>query len=560
MYQPLNRSQREIRILYLLPGEYDDPVRCELHAVSLSDKPGYEALSYSWGNQNVRHPIEVDGEETYITTNLYNVLRRLRLAETTRHIWADALCINQSDDVERSHQVDLMRNIYSLTSQAILWLGDFSDAESGTGLAISPRDENYIYHKTAEEAFSLLQSMAASHHWASREPSEQAAVKMKFDALSVLLNLSWWQRAWTVQEAVLPQEAVLYCGTIHLPLSEVALAHLTSLTHDRDGCCVADSQCHDVLYKFWDCMEGFRMLQEEPDKNILVRMALEMFRFRHATDPRDYVYAYLGLGANMFANYTVSAEAAFKYFVRSMIEESKDLGVLIRIQEYDRSLALPTWCPDYGRKFPSGTYENLDQEYGWLYMYNWYHARGTSRPRTRFSAIDSRLDLQGIVLDEIIQVEGPMYNRDNKGEKVSEWQRRDPRGCQLGTIEEVGWCTMARDLWVVLSDQPRDYSRLRTRDGFETMIDEVWEPKLQSQFAVIQYQTFTTRTGLVGHTRLDVRAGDAVCVLLGGNMPLVLRPVHEHGAYTYIGQAFVHGIMDGEALQQGQRIEWITLI
>ncbi|KAH6951964.1 heterokaryon incompatibility protein-domain-containing protein [Fusarium avenaceum] len=190
MYQPLDRSQREIRILYLLLGKCDDPVRCELHIVSLSDKPGYEALSYAWGNQSVRFAIEVDGEEAYITTNLYNGLRRLRLTERTRHIWADALCINQSDDVERSNQVGLMRDIYSLTNQAILWLGDFSDAESGTGLVISPSDGNYIYHKTAEEAFSLLQSMAASHHWASREPSEQAAVRTKFDALSVLLNLS----------------------------------------------------------------------------------------------------------------------------------------------------------------------------------------------------------------------------------------------------------------------------------------------------------------------------------------------------------------------------------
>lgn len=63
------------------------------------------------------------------------------------------------------------------------------------------------------------------------------------------------------------------------------------------------------------------MLQEEPDKDILVRMALEMFRFRHATDPRDYIYAYLGLGANALADYTISPKVALKYFMRSMIEE-----------------------------------------------------------------------------------------------------------------------------------------------------------------------------------------------------------------------------------------------
>ncbi|KIL88233.1 hypothetical protein FAVG1_08312 [Fusarium avenaceum] len=200
-------------------------------------------------------------------------------------------------------------------------------------------------------------------------------------------------------------------------------------------------------------------------KKNLTRMALEIFRFRHATDPRDYVYSYLGLGANAFADYTISPEAAFK----SMADQWHYLHGALTM----------------GRKFPAGTYENLDQEFGWLYMYNWYYAGGTNGPKTRFSAIDSQLDLQGIVLYEIIQVEGPMYTSDNKVEEVSEWQQRDPRECRLGTFEEVGWCAMARDLCAVLYDQPRDYSRIRTRVGFETVIEEVWEPKLQSQFAVI---------------------------------------------------------------------------
>lgn len=93
-------------------------------------------------------------------------------------------------------------------------------------------------------------------------------------------------------------------------------------------------------------------------------------------------------------------------------------------------------------------------------MYNWYHSGGTNGPRTRFSAIDLRLDLQGMILDEIIQVEGPMCTSDNKAERVSEWQQRDLHECQLGTFEAVGRCTMARESWVVLSNQLGNYFNL----------------------------------------------------------------------------------------------------
>jgi hypothetical protein len=100
IHYPLNPSQREIRILHLLPSDYNDPVRCESHTVSLSKNPIYKALSYSLGHQNIRYAVEVEGEDAYITTNLCNAIRRLRLPDRTRHIWADALCINQADDAE----------------------------------------------------------------------------------------------------------------------------------------------------------------------------------------------------------------------------------------------------------------------------------------------------------------------------------------------------------------------------------------------------------------------------------------------------------------------------
>jgi hypothetical protein len=47
------------------------------------------------------------------------------------------------------------------------------------------------------------------------------------------------------------------------------------------------------------------------------------------------------------------------------------------------------------------------------------------------------------------------------------------------------------------------------------------------------------------------RVGDIVCVLFGSNVPLVLRQVGNKGDYKLIGECYVTGIMQGEALDMG---------
>ncbi|KAK3344252.1 heterokaryon incompatibility protein-domain-containing protein [Lasiosphaeria hispida] len=46
------------------------------------------------------------------------------------------------------------------------------------------------------------------------------------------------------------------------------------------------------------------------------------------------------------------------------------------------------------------------------------------------------------------------------------------------------------------------------------------------------------------------KIGDQLAILKGGRVPLILRP-RSDGAMEYIGEAYVHGIMDGEAFKEG---------
>lgn len=61
-----------------------------------------------------------------------------------------------------------------------------------------------------------------------------------------------------------------------------------------------------------------------------------------------------------------------------------------------------------------------------------------------------------------------------------------------------------------------------------------------------------TEAGLRGLAPSAARVGDVVAILYGGKWPFVLRPVEDEGAaasdYYFVGPAYVHGAMHGEAL------------
>lgn len=60
-----------------------------------------------------------------------------------------------------------------------------------------------------------------------------------------------------------------------------------------------------------------------------------------------------------------------------------------------------------------------------------------------------------------------------------------------------------------------------------------------------------TDTGSVGLAPATAKKGDFVTVLLGAPVPYVLRPREggrEGNEYTLIGESYVYGVMDGEAI------------
>jgi len=98
-YSPLKADLSEIRVLSLLPGDFESPIIISMSTAALIElgtiTPFPEALSYVWGPLNQRREIIVKGDEDgrlSITTNLAAALKYLRSSTRARLLWVDAIC------------------------------------------------------------------------------------------------------------------------------------------------------------------------------------------------------------------------------------------------------------------------------------------------------------------------------------------------------------------------------------------------------------------------------------------------------------------------------------
>jgi hypothetical protein len=128
-YKPLSAyADDEIRLLHLAPGTGDDVIQFTLQPTRLSEMPSYEAISYRWGDPSDTLIVLCDGKTMTINANLHAALLRLRHADVTRVLWADAACIDQANVAEKNHQVNMMGRIYTQPTRVLIWLGE-GDAE-----------------------------------------------------------------------------------------------------------------------------------------------------------------------------------------------------------------------------------------------------------------------------------------------------------------------------------------------------------------------------------------------------------------------------------------------
>jgi hypothetical protein len=129
-----------------------------------------------------------------ITTNLALLLRHLRHPIVARILWIDAICINQTDNDERSWQVQLMASIYKQGVQSTIWLGEERDG--------------------SDQAFKVIKSHVQHlQTWGSFKDQISPTVSDEWNYISELFEKrEIWMRIWVLQEVVFAPRPTLLCG------------------------------------------------------------------------------------------------------------------------------------------------------------------------------------------------------------------------------------------------------------------------------------------------------------------------------------------------------------
>lgn len=93
-------SNRSFRLMQLLPGAHGSNIECKLIEVTLDDFLVYEAISYVWGSPNDTECIICDDHSITVATSLVQALCRLHLPKRQRLLWAEGICIKQTNVTE----------------------------------------------------------------------------------------------------------------------------------------------------------------------------------------------------------------------------------------------------------------------------------------------------------------------------------------------------------------------------------------------------------------------------------------------------------------------------
>jgi hypothetical protein len=335
-YSRFDLERPGIRLLRLCMGT-GPTIECELFQAwidgNIDDNIPYEALSYTWGGTKMSKSVQIDGKILGVTANLYSALYHLRSSDEDRILWVDAICIDQTDLRERGHQVAQMGQIYSRADRVVIWLGPSTEdidilLDCLKQLERVGKREWHISDNRWKEAWAKLQSKFMIRYW--RCMSRQCT------GLQALLDQSWFRRVWIIQEVAHAKRAIICSGRKFIMAHTFAVA--TSLVNVR-----VEDHCKAIL----DIMPGEIRKKTWWGANKDLRILLGKFGHSEASDPRDMIYAFLGICADSqdpgcpHADYTKDIEhlvhetAMFVFGCPGYLEDFTLANLLKRVRDWN---------------------------------------------------------------------------------------------------------------------------------------------------------------------------------------------------------------------------------
>ncbi|KIW00860.1 uncharacterized protein PV09_07617 [Verruconis gallopava] len=626
VYSPLDRSAKEIRLIKLTnldailelnnvildnpelaqnpelrrSIEDDVPIRCIMYHVSHKQDLTYPALSYMWGDgkRNRRMIVEVGDKEAdlMITDGLSDALRNIQVEGLW---WIDAVCINQSDNEEKSWQVQMMREIYEKATRVAAWIGPAADNSALLIDQLMDLPER-----------RLREHLTRHEYWTPPEDS------IDLRAFWALIKRPYWRRVWVQQELQnnKPDVVMIYCGKKRILASLVSFAlqglrkKLLLLGAQGLGAIRRDSYA-SLLSAFLNdpdveqCISLFNghvhAMKRDIKPSLSTLLAIQYVNNSQlkASDPRDLIYALLGMCTDSHKYWIKPdySKTKAQVYTETSVVLLKLLGMsVLRTTNFGYSAnpdpSLPSWVADWSQPFPlplsSRKGHSLNETYPPL---DYAASRGLRPQKARLGKKINgtllSLQLSGIRVDVVAHVGEPMskISRTHMNELISDqdinfnlqivWLEQiealskhcgSAYGGDEGTLEAV-WrvpitnAEIKQRAFYKASASMRDGYQIY-RSGYlraaipaHEFYSDQSHAKLKlggAYWQALAYRSggrkfFVTDGGLLGVGPAATQQGDIVAVVAPHECPIVLRPKGE-ACYQWLGESYVHGIMDGE--------------
>ena len=603
---PSLTQDNKTRLLTLEPGSFSDELKCRLKNVDQPHEHDYEALSYFWGKGPGTITELNSGQHIYITANCEAALRRLRLENHNRLLWIDAICINQSDTAERSRQVEIMQEIYTSAKRVIIWLGEESVPDS---VALKTLHQLSSRVNMGQDLRSLVRLGWYRDKRSGKILSGGADTSIihenEYEHLVNLLSRPWFRRTWIIQEVASAKDAIVICGRQSLEWEALADVYMRLGDNFLPITQVGGEAARYSLENIF-AIENTRRSRDGP-------LFIPLFHVLITTsssqcqDPRDKIFAVKGLARDwadkrgLETNYEASFETLFRSFAIADANRNTNLRTLSCASgpEQSKHTKLPSWVPDWryiDNPHPFVKYSDRTK----------FCASGGMKAEAWHSRDQNVLHVKGKWVDSVAMLgEKPrkfaktaaIFEIDSK--KVAEikdshlWLQE----CEELASKRDGILTAERhdELW-------RTVTCGLTGDGFPAPNYYSWYFKRYTKFMADAAARFTeyleesqtlpqgirgvteasrsekhgiieasisrwssqrrfcvTRTGALACVPKLSRYGDIICVLLGGEVPYVLRPTGA-GSFWVVGECYVHGIMHGESLSGDAEVTEFRLV
>lgn len=357
---PERLDSSSLRLLEIVSAD-DDNIGIRLQPFKFDRGLSFEALSYVWGTEGRIVPITCNQDTTVLVTpSLKKTLKSLHLYRPppARPLWIDAICKSQDDDKEKAAHIPLMTDIYSRAAQTIIWSGpsDMADTFMDVAPAVARRMKSgYVSRGDIFLPDGYPDSSNYGPVWSS---------------YSFLFSNPWSTRLWILQEAILPQNAIIMCGTRWIPLQALediqqcirgsGLRVLQSPEEVCDGRLgpyfgrhLAATWAEIFAYRHYKSKEGTLDLKMIPG-------LLSEGMLRAVRDPVDRIWAVAGLFEGSFRHQIMQhidlgPKARQGYwstyinFTKELLLWVPSLGILSNPPSPERDPRLPKWCPDFSK-------------------------------------------------------------------------------------------------------------------------------------------------------------------------------------------------------------------